>query len=231
MYRQDSTGTSGGILSWDHKDIPHRCKDEIEEENECIQSLCLEKYIKKQKWMLVSLYCLPKQYKADLDMFSSSVNKMVDQISADTDMIIMIGDFNIDPLKCEPKSRMLCGLMSVNNIKNIIKCPTCFKGDPPSTIDLCLFTKPRCFGKMLNYNCDLSDWHNMIAVCTKITIAKQKPKEVMCRSYKNFDKVKFVRNIEMIPFHVTEVFDVSKMNPRKATGFDQLSSKVTKSRD
>ncbi len=60
---------------------------------------------------------------------------------------------------------------------------------------------------MLNYNCGLSDWHNMIAVCTKITIAKRKPKEVIYRSYKNFDEVKFVKDIEMIPFHVTEVFD------------------------
>ncbi len=31
VYRQDSTGTSGGILSWVRKDIPHRRRDEIEE--------------------------------------------------------------------------------------------------------------------------------------------------------------------------------------------------------
>ncbi len=171
VYRQDSTGTSGGILSCVHKDIPHRRRDEIEEQNECIQSLCLEIYIKKQTWMLVSLYRLPKQHKADLDMFSFSVSNMVDKISAETDMIFMIGDFNIDPLKCEAKPRMLCDLMSVNNMKNIIKGPTCFKGDPSSMNDLCLVTKPRRFGQMLNYNCGLSDSHNMIAVCTKITIA------------------------------------------------------------
>ncbi len=157
--------------------------------------------------MLVSLYRLPEQHKADLDMFSFSVSKMVDKISAETDMIIMIGDFNIDPFKCEAKSRMLCYLMSVNNMKNIIKGPACFKGDPASMIDLCLVTKSRRFGQMLNYNCGLSDWHNMITVCTKITIAKRKPKEVIYRSYKNFDEVKFMKDIEMIPFHVTEVFD------------------------
>ncbi len=44
-----------------------------------------------------------------------------------------------------------------------------------------------------------------IAVCTKI--AKRKPKKVIYRTYKNFDEVKFVKDIEMIPFHVTEVFD------------------------
>ncbi len=110
VYRQDSTGTSGGILSWVCKDIPHRRRDEIEEQNECIQSLCLEIYIKKQKWILVSLYRLPKQHKADLDISSFSVSKMVNKISAETDIIIMIGDFNIDPLKCEAKYRMLCDL-------------------------------------------------------------------------------------------------------------------------
>ncbi len=111
--------------------------------------------------MLVSLYRLPKQHKADLDMFSSSVRKMVDKISVETDMIIMIGDFSIDLLKCEAKSIMLCDLMSVNNMKNIIKDPTCFKRDPSIMVDLCLVTKPRHFGKMLNYNCGLSDWNNM----------------------------------------------------------------------
>ncbi len=153
VYRRDSTGTSGGILSWVCKYIPYRRTDEIEEQNECIQSLCLEIYIKKQKWMLVSLYHLPEQHKADLDMFSFSVSKMVDNISAETDMIIMIGDFNIDPLKCEAKSRMLCDLMSVNNMKNINKGPTCFKGDPPSIFLYFVFCiKVLCFNIICNEN-------------------------------------------------------------------------------
>ncbi len=174
---------------------------------ECIQSLCFQIYIKKQKWMLVSLYHLPKQHTADLDMFSCSVSKMVDRISAETYMIIiMITDFNIDLLKCEARSRMLCDLMSVNSMINIVKGPTCFKGDPPSMIDLCLDTKPRHFGMLLNYNYGLSDCH-MVAVCTTITIANRKPTEVIYRSYKIFDEVKFQKDIEMIPFHVTEIFD------------------------
>ncbi len=46
----------------------------------------------------------------------------------------------------------------------------------------------------------------MIVVCTKITTAKRKPKEVIYGGYKKFDELKFVKDIEMIPFHVTEVF-------------------------
>ncbi len=56
---------------------------------------------------------------------------MVDRISAETDLIIMIGDFNINLLKCEAKSRIIYDLMSVNSMKNIIKDPSCFKADPP----------------------------------------------------------------------------------------------------
>ncbi len=46
VYRQDIIGTSGGILSWVRKDIPLRCR------YECIQSLCLEIYIEKRKWII-----------------------------------------------------------------------------------------------------------------------------------------------------------------------------------
>ncbi len=54
---------------------------------------------------------------------------------------------------------------------------------------------------MLNY----SDWHNMIAVSTKITIANQKPKEVIYRSYKNFDELKFLNDIEIMSFYLPDL--------------------------
>lgn len=63
--------------------------------------------------MLLSLYHLPKQHTADLDMFSCSVSKTVDRISAEQYMIIMIGDLNID-------------LMSINSMKKHYQMPNLF---------------------------------------------------------------------------------------------------------
>ncbi len=80
----------------------------------------------------------------------------------------MIDDINIDPLKRDIKSKTLCNVIRMNDLQNITRGPTCFKSLQPSMIDLCMVSKPRRFGKFLNYNCGLSDWHNLIAVPTKI---------------------------------------------------------------
>ncbi len=95
----------------------------------------------------------------------------------------------------------------MNDLQNITRGPTCFKGLQPSMIELCIVSKPRRFGKSLNYNCSLSDWHNLIAVPTKIQISRRQPKEIVYRSYKHFEEEKFIYDIECIPFHVIEVFN------------------------
>ncbi len=97
--------------------------------------------------------------------------------------------------------------MRMDDLQNIIRGPTCFKDLQSSMIDLCIASKPRRFVKSLNYNCDLSDWHNLIGVPTKIQISRRKPKEIVYRSYKHFEEEKFIYDIECIPFHVKVVFD------------------------
>ncbi len=77
---------------------------------------------------------------------------MSDRTRIETDMIVMIDDFNIDPLKGDIKSKTLCDVMRMNDLQNIIRGPTCFKGLQPSMIDLCILSKPRRLGKSLNYN-------------------------------------------------------------------------------
>ncbi len=112
-----------------------------------------------------------------MDTFQSSFSKMSDRTCVETDMIVMIGDFNIDPLKEDIKSKTLCDVMRMNNLQNIIRGPTCFNSQLPTMIDLCIVSKPRRFGKSLNYNCGFSDWYNLISVPTKIQISRRNPKK------------------------------------------------------
>ncbi len=77
--------------------IPHRCRKDLEENNDGVRVLCIEMHIRKQKWIIISIYRVPNN--TNLDIFYSSISKMSNRTRVETDMIVMIGDFNIDPLK------------------------------------------------------------------------------------------------------------------------------------
>ncbi len=147
VYRHDSTSTSGGVLTWIRSDIPHRCRKDLEENNDGVQVLCIEMHIRKQKWIIISFYSLPNT--TSFDTFHSSINKMSDRTCVETDMIVMIGDFNIDLLKGDIKPKTLCDIMTMNDLQNIVRRPTCFNGLLPSMIDLCIVSTPRRFDKFL----------------------------------------------------------------------------------
>ncbi len=77
VYRHDSTSTSGGVLTCIRSDIPHRRRKDLEENNNGVQVLCIlciEMHIRKQKWIIISIYRLPNN--TNLDTFHSSISKM-----------------------------------------------------------------------------------------------------------------------------------------------------------
>lgn len=84
--------------------------------------------------------------------------------------------------------------------------PTCFKGTP-SLIDVILTPNARRIGKVANFNCGLSDYHNFVATYTKIDVVKPKGKPIKYRSYKHFNDEAFRKDMETIPLSVLEIFD------------------------
>ncbi len=118
------------MLTWIKSDIPHRRRKDLEENNDGVQVLCFEMHIRKQKWIIISIYRLPNN--TNLDTFHSSISKMSDRTRVKTDMIVMIGDFNIDPLKGDIKSKTLCDVMRMNDVQNIIEDPHVSKAYNPS---------------------------------------------------------------------------------------------------
>ena len=56
----------------------------------------------------------------------------------------------------------------VFNLTNLVKGPTCFKGDTPSSVDVLLSSEPQRFKSALNAQCSLSDFHNLTCVATKL---------------------------------------------------------------
>jgi len=204
LFRQDSTSRSGGIMTWIRNDIANSRRYDLEVNNVNIQTLCLEMHIRKEKWFIVSVYRLPG---ANFASFVESLSLILDKILSESKMINIIGDVNVNMNADDNKSNIMKDLVSSYSLSNLIDEPTCFKGDTPSLIDVILVSNRYRYGKCLNSTCGLSDFHNLIACCTKIKLPKPKVKTIYYRSYKHFTAEDFRADIARIPFQIVELFD------------------------
>ena len=94
------------------------------------------------------------------------------------------------------------------NFTNLIKEPTCFtKNGSPSLIDVILTNDSNLLFRNINFNCGLSDWHNMIATVFKENSISNKRQKVTFRSYKNFCEADFVQDLQRAPLHIAGIFD------------------------
>ena len=59
----------------------------------------------------------------------------------------------------------------------------------------------------VNFNCGLSDCHNMIWVSLKESCNPIEKKKVTFRSYKNFSEAELNADLSRVPFHVAHIFD------------------------
>ena len=54
--------------------------------------------------------------------------------------------------------------MDIFDLSNTVEEPTCFTlGNKPSLVDVILTCSSNCIGKTPNFNCELSNVHNIIA--------------------------------------------------------------------
>ena len=77
---------------------------------------------------------------------------------------MFIGDMNYDMLKYD-KSIPLTSVCDILDLHNLVKEPTCFtRNASPSRDDVMLSNSPNHCMNVMNFNCGLSDVHNMISI-------------------------------------------------------------------
>ncbi len=70
-----------------------------------------------------------------------------------------------------------------------------------------LVAKPKHLHETVVFDTGLSDFHNIICVCTKVYVPWEVPRKIVYKSFKSFDENKYKEDISMTPFHVSYVFD------------------------
>ena len=143
-----------------------------------IQAIPFEINLRQEKWLAVSIYCPPSQ---DSGFFIHSLTEIIDHFATKYDNHLIMGDFNM-----EPNNRMFKDFLDSNNLTNLIKTNTCFKGKG-SSIDLILTNRKYSFKYTSSYETGLSDHHHMIYTMLKSSFINIEPKLLNYRDYKNLN--------------------------------------------
>ena len=178
-YRYDHNQNGGGLLIYARDRAPvkelkqHKAPDDIE---------CgvIEIDLKKQKWLLATIYRPPTQPQ---QYFFSKVGKTLDHYCRAYENLLLIGDFN-----CEIGDDVISDFVDNYNLASLVRS---FKSDSPRCIDLILTNRNRNFQSTVTIETGLSDFHLMIATVVKGGFVKRGPKIITYRDYSRFSTIDF----------------------------------------
>ena len=200
LYRQDRDDRGGGIMVYINDSIPHRLVKEYTGVYMGIDYMTIEISVKSYKWNLVYLYRPPS---VSVTVFCEFLSMLCDEFVDDSNLTLLFGDMNCNLFNQSD----LCDVCDVFNLTNLIKDPTCFKGDTPTLVDVFLTNKPRSFSGVINTDIGSSDFHNFIGVAYRMHAPSSVKRKVSYRSMKNFCESSFAIDMSHVPFHVCNVFD------------------------
>ena len=181
-FRRDRTANGGGLLLFVNEDIPahelsnHNLPDDIE-------VICTEVNLRKQKWLIISIYHPPNQ---DDHYFLEELSKLVDKYSNNYDNFVIMGDFNL-----EIDNDNIENFLQAYDLHSLIREPTCFKSSPPKCIDLILTNRKHNFIHSTTIETGLSDFHKLTSTILKTEYIKGEPQIVTYRNSKNFNAIQF----------------------------------------
>ena len=134
------------------------------------------------------------------DKFIEDFTNTFDKASLNYENILVLGDLNYN-MQDREQSSPLQSVCDIFDYSNLVKKETCFtKNASPTLIDVILTNKPSHCQNTTNFNCGLSDVHNIVSTQIKGRIPKINRDYITYRSYKNFDHEKYVEDLEKIDY-------------------------------
>lgn len=220
LWRADRTASGRGIIAYLRSSIAGDRKTELE--CKITESIAVEVIIENNKWFFLGCYRPPSMSETS---FSDDIHPTLDKITTKYDNINIIGDLNFD-MSRDDKNFQLVNLCDVFNLANIVKQPTCFRpGSVPSLIDVFLTNKSDLCANHCNFNCGLSDMHNIIAVQLKAKVNIKKRHFISYRSFKHFDLDTFLTDTANIDFNIDDFTDVNNAYDHFAEAFKNVVDK------
>ena len=186
--RLDVSNRSGGILVYikNYLKNVHLLKFNLPED---IQAIPFFINLRKIKWLFIAIYKPPSQ---NSQYFLNNLTAMLEFYSSQYENFIIIGDFNLTQDTTYMKE-----FIETNNLYNLIKQNTCFKGKG-SLLDLILTNKKNSFVNSSTLETGISDFHHMIFSVMKTHWEKEESKQKYYRNFKNFSFDTFKNDLEVV---------------------------------
>ena len=182
-FRRDRKRGGGGIVTYIREDIPSKVLNLVSIPDD-IEGIFIEINLRKAKWLIFATYLPPWQ---DKSYYFDNIAKALDVYGAKYENMILVGDFNT-----KESEQVFSDFIYEQDLHNIVSFPTCFKSvENPSTIDLFLTNRPKCFQNTIGFSTGLSDFHKLVATSFKMNFSKSKPIERTYRDMKHFDREAF----------------------------------------
>ena len=185
-FRLDISASTGGLLTYVNSKIPSRQLFSFSLPSD-IQCIAIELNLRKQKWLVLSIYRNPSQ---NLKYFLDNLTALLDYYSAKYENLVILGDFNAIASCAE-----IASFMAEFSFYSLISTPTCFKSTGGRCIDLILTNKKHSFQLSQSLETGVSDYHHMIYTMLKTNFTHIPPKQVTYRSFKKFSVEAFKSDI------------------------------------
>ncbi len=176
MYRKDRTARGGGLIVYSRSDIQNHRIHKLE--SSLVENITVELAIGSNTWCLLAMYKPPKTKNSD---FHNDCQKLLDMVLIKYDNILLIGDTNFDMLSPGNNGKTLTDISEIFDMKNVIKGATCFSQHSETLLDVALTNSPRSVKTHGNFDCGLSDCHNMIFVVFKSHVKSRKKQKIIYR--------------------------------------------------
>ena len=203
-YHLHINNKSGGILVYVKSSIPSSCLC-YEELCISIQAIPFEINLRKEKWLVISIYRPPSQ---NSEYFPNSLTKIIDYFANTYDNHLILGDFNL-----QPTDSALMGFLDCTGLTNLIKTNNCFKGKG-SCIDLILTNRKFSFKFTSTYETGISDHHHMVYTMLKSCFQNTKPKLLNYRDFKRFSPLAFEEDLSEALIVVIHIINLKIFLPQ-----------------
>ena len=182
-FRVDRNKNGGGVIIYVREDVPG--KELVEHPKPTnFEGIFFEINLKNRKWLVFGGY---NPHKQTIKIFVNQLGPILDFYMHKYENFLLLGDFN-----SEMDEDAMMEFCEIYNLTNLIKEPTCFKNPlNPSSIDVILTNKPRCFQNSTTIETGLSDHHKLTITIMRSFYPKQSPVIKSYRDYRNFDEFTF----------------------------------------
>ena len=171
ILRQANTSSIGGLLIYIRSSFPHQRPSDTEVNENGIESTCVELTIAKCKSVISCIYKHPQ---VPNGVFMVCITKIADPVLCYSTDCVLIGDMDCCPIK----SNILLEFCDIYGMNTLIKDGTCNKCHVPSLLDVILGTNAKRYAGIINTECGLSDYHNIIWAETKRPEPFRKPRKI-----------------------------------------------------